>query len=599
MDEKQNQPQEIIKILGIAPYAALKTTMEQAAAGMKHVKLDVFVGNMDTGIELAGGHMEDDYDVIVSRGGTACLIAQALSVPVVEIPLSVYDILRAVKLAENYHKPYGVMGFPNITVHVRLLCELLRKQVDIFTIYSSEEVPPLLNRLQSMGYGMVVCDMVGYDQARQMGMNAILITSGAESVEEALSQAVKIASGQNRARRQTVFFKDVVREAGQSVVIFDDQDQIFFSTWNQGSEAQIQDVLRQRLSQVRSQECCRFFHMQENILYSVSGRVIPLEGRPFTVFYLTQSQLPIYPGKYGIRFFTAKEAREAFFNSIYSLDGARSQLAGQINQVSQSPFPVVIAGERGTEKGLIARAVYLNSPLCANPLTVADCRRLGDKGWEYLTSHYISPTNASGGTLYFQAMESLSEEQCRQLLSLILDTSLHTRSRLIFSWTVQAGNPLPPAGQEFVRRLSCLTICLKPLRERIQDIPTLASLCLSTLNMELGKQISGFDPQAQELLMAYHWPENHTQFRRLIRELAVYTDGPYITGATVRTQLDKERQLVVPEERSVENPNLNRPLEEIVRQLVKKAVDSNHGNQSLTARQLGISRTTLWRYLKE
>jgi len=186
------------------------------------------------------------------------------------------------------------------------------------------------------------------------------------------------------------------------------------------------------------------------------------------------------------------------------------------------------------------------------------------------------------------------------LLSQIIDINLSKRNRLIFSCTSQRDTIIPTPGREFVKRLSCLTICLPPLRERATELPSLSSIYLGSLNMELGKQLIGFEPRAMELLQQYHWPQNYTQFKRLLNELATLTTTPYITSNFVLNLLDKERDTISSNYTTVDNesfPDLNRSLDEITQDIILQVLSKNHGNQSSTAKQLGISRTTLWKYL--
>ena len=74
--------------------------------------------------------------------------------------------------------------------------------------------------------------------------------------------------------------------------------------------------------------------------------------------------------------------------------------------------------------------------------------------------------------------------------------------------------------QKFQTRLGCLALNLPPLRSRSDEIPSLASLYLSSMKLELGKQISGFEPRALEMLRQYDWPNNYTQFKYLLETLA-------------------------------------------------------------------------------
>ncbi|MDO5409940.1 MAG: PrpR N-terminal domain-containing protein [Lachnospiraceae bacterium] len=591
---------EKIKILGIAPYEAMKTAMERLAKDRTDLEVDAYVGDMDYGRELVLRHTGENYDAIVSRGGTAQLIKKITDIPVTEISLSVYDILRAIKLAENYQERYAIIGFSSITGSAHLLCDLLQYQVDIFTVQSAEEVLPLLTRLKNEGYRMVVCDMISHTEAKQLGLNTILISSGVESIEDAFNQAVKISRSHIRVRRENIFLKEILKGTGDYTVVFDPEEKVYLSTWDKENETEVYDILRKELPQVRSQESHKIFRNIEGTLFSIVGCMVSYRDAQYGVFYFTDSKIPITSGKYGIRFSNKKEAKEQFFNSFYSITGAMGGLADSIEQISQSSFPVMITGEKGTGKEQIARALYTESALQSNPLVSIDCAQLTDKGWTYLTNHYNSPFNDSDNTIYFQNVDELGQERSRQLLSMITDTNLHRRNRLIFSCISQQNSMISPEGQEIVKRLSCLTICLPPLRERIQELPTLASIYLSTLNVELGKQLTGFEPKAMEMLMHYDWPQNYTQFKRLTRELAVLTVTPYITSNSTAVLLDKERSLISGSCEALEKSSINlaRPLEEITREIIRKAVADNDGNQSLTARQLQISRTTLWRYLK-
>ena len=591
---------EKIRILGIAPYEAMKTAMMRLAQNRTELELDVYVGDLHYGVEIVRHHMDEYYDAIISRGGTAELIEQIADVPVVEISLSVYDILRAMKLAENYKERYAIVGFPSITGSAHVLCDLLKYQIDIFTIHNGDEVLSTMEMLKREGYRMVVCDMISHTKAKDLGLNTILITSGVESIESAFDQAVKISRSYMKVYHESLFLKSVLKNAGNSTVIFDEKGEVYLSLWDRENEAGIIEILKKELPRVWAADSHKIFRNVAGTLFSIVGRVIPYKGRKFVVFYFTESKIPITQGKYGIRFSDKKEAEEQFVNSFYSMDGVMGELSDSIEQISQSAFPVMIIGERGTGKELISQALYTKSPLQANPLVIIDCSQLTDKGWNYLMNHYNSPFSDSDNTIYIKNIDALSAERNHQMLSAIVDMELHKRNRLIFSCVSARDNLLPPEGQTFVKQLSCLTICLPPLRERVHELPALASLYLGNLNVTLGKQLIGVEPKAMEMLQNYEWPQNYTQFKRLMNELAVLTDTPYITSNSVAILLDKERSVISASPEAYLSPalDINRPLEEINRDIIKKALADNQGNQSVTAKQLGISRTTLWRYLK-
>ena len=104
-----------IRILVIAPYEGLADAVSAIAHERQDVEITVEVGDLDKGKKIAMGLAHSNYDIILSRGGTAELIRSAVDLPVAEISISGYDILRTIKLAQNYSGKFAIAGFSPIT----------------------------------------------------------------------------------------------------------------------------------------------------------------------------------------------------------------------------------------------------------------------------------------------------------------------------------------------------------------------------------------------------------------------------------------------------------------------------------------------------
>ena len=285
---------------------------------------------------------------------------------------------------------------------------------------------------------------------------------------------------------------------------------------------------------------------------------------------------------------------------VVAVDVASAELLGELEpkilSIAATRKPVMIIGETGTGKEQIALLLYLRSTLSNRPYIVVDCAQATDKVWDFLLNHYNSPLNDNGNTIFFQNFESASEVQAWDLLASIQASDLAGRNRLLFSCTCPEGDRLPDSAEKLVQQLACLILTLPTLRSRQDEIPSLASLYLGNLNLELGKQISGFDAHAIEQLRRFPWPGNYTQFKRVIQELATVTDSYYIRNTDVAEILSRERRLAAPaRQEDSKQPSLT--LKQIIRQAVEQALQDNGGNQTAAARQLDIGRTTLWRYL--
>lgn len=590
-----------IRILGIAPYEGMKSIMQKLARERDDIDLTVYVGDLHKGAEIAQKNFHEDYDIIISRGGTAELIGTITQLPVIEITLSVYDVLRAIKMAENFSSRYAIVGFPSITSSAQLLCDLLQYKVEICTIRSADEVQEVLLSLKKKGYRMILCDMIANTTAKKLGLNAILITSGNESINNAFDQAIRLCRSHSLLREENHFLQNVVRRDNHSTLIFNEKAEVFFSTLDTDGTDPITDMLRSEVPAALTSGTYRSFKNINGTLYSITSQLIPFYGENYVVFYFSSNKVPFTTSKYGIQYLNKKEVENSFYNSFYSMTGHINTLQSSIDQINQTDFPIMIIGEEGTGKERVAEALYTQSSLLQNPMIIINFAMINDKSWTFLTNHYNSPFNDNNNTIYLKNIELLTEERRRQFLSLIVDTNLVKRDRLLFSWICDSKGAVPKVCIDFINTLSCLTIHLPPLRERKEDIPALANLYLSTLNISLAKEILGLEGGAMELLVNYDWPANYTQFKRILCELTTITTTPYILESTVARLLNQETVTNSPGESHspLARLNLNRTLDEIDRDIIKAVLKETEGNQSAAAKRLGISRTTLWRLLKK
>lgn len=589
------QEQSVVRILGIAPYEGMRPSMERAAESTPSIHLDVYIGDLEEGVAIVREHQAEDYDCILSRGGTARLIQQVTDIPVVEIPASVYDVLRTMRLAKNYVDQYAIVGFSNITETAHTLCDLLKDPVNIVTIHSAQDIRPALSQLQADGYRMVIGDMATNTMARELGMNAFLITSGVESLHAALEQAASVGRSFQRLRYENLILTKVLGEETGSILVFNETGQVHFSQ-NTTPSAELTALFRGKIPEIPSHGTLQFYHNRSGTLYRVAAQLLRTGGGLYYLFHYSAAQIPLRSGKNGLHSLNKNECEHLFNNSFYFLSGALGELESKIVSIAATRKPVMIIGETGTGKEQIARLIYLRSALNSRPYIVVDCTQANDKVWDFLLNHYNSPLNGNGSTIFFQNFETLTEARALELLTSIQTSDLAGRNRILFSCTCLEGGKLPDCAEKLIQQTACLVLTLPTLRSRHDEIPSLASLYLGNLNLELGKQISGFDAHALEQLRRFRWPGNYTQFKRVIQELATVSDAYYIRNTDVAEILSREHRLFAPIRQEEEHqPSLT--LKQVIRQAVEQALQEHDGNQTAAARQLGIGRTTLWRYL--
>ncbi|WP_149023459.1 PrpR N-terminal domain-containing protein [Listeria grayi] len=176
-----------IKVLGIAPYLGLKKLLETTARQQPDIQLTCFVGDLEAGLDIAVREIEQhDFDIIISRGGTATLLKEHMTLPVIDVGVSQYDIMQMLQSSREYMGKRALVGFQSITTSAGVVAEILQDDIAIFTIHQQNEVRGLLQVLKSEGFDTVLGDMITTRAAKEVGLNYVQVVSSSESIERGL-----------------------------------------------------------------------------------------------------------------------------------------------------------------------------------------------------------------------------------------------------------------------------------------------------------------------------------------------------------------------------------------------------------------------------
>lgn len=588
-----------IRILAIAPYDSMKPILLNLSKKYQNVDLTILVGDLKKGVEIAQSNFHENFDVIISRGGTAKLVQESVSLPVIEINTSAYDILRTLKLSNAGTKKAAIVGYPQVTGEGQVLKEVLPYSIDVYTINSQDEAYSVLQQLMSDGYQAVLCDMITYTTARQFGLDAFLITSGVESIQTALNTAVRYCSSQSQLRNENHFLRQLIKGRDLRTAVFTADGKLFYSTVAD-EDTSILNTLHDAIGAIPTSGKRRFLHKQDKLLYSIQAHRLVLDDNTYIAFYFTVSKPPLAGSKCGIYYGNQDDVEDDYLNSFYSITNSVSPLNAVIEKVNQDLCPVIILGENGTGKEQIAKAVYLRSSLKSQPFIEVDCILLSDKIWDYLMNSHNSPLCDAGNTIFIKNVNALSQQQRKQLLIALTDIEVCKRNRVILSVVSNGTNEPEPDIMEFVNRLRFFTIKTPTLREDLSRIDSIVNLYLNQMNINREKQILGVSPDALQMLKDFDWPYNFTQFKRVMNNLVVMVGSSSIDSNLVKEALNKELSITTAFSSNMVKPlDLTRPLDKITKEIVTMVLEAHGNNHSKAAESLGISRTTLWRLTNE
>jgi len=296
------------------------------------------------------------------------------------------------------------------------------------------------------------------------------------------------------------------------------------------------------------------------------------------------------------------------------------QLYGKIERVAAADLPVLILGETGTGKELVARALHGESGRAAQPFLALNCAAIpaslvqselfGVTKGAYTgasSSNIGLIESAAGGTLLLDEIGEMPLESQATLLRFLEDkrvTRVGGRQSAEIDVTVIASTnrDLHKEAREgrfrrdLLYRLEVLSIKTPPLRERTADIPLLAEHLLQSSAASLPRGLYGFTDDALDWLQAQPWHGNVRELRSYVIQAALHCGGAEITAQdleAVRPQAAAPtRQL-----QSIEGRSLNAVLDDTEKATLEKLLIRNRGNVTRTARALKVSRMTLYRLM--
>jgi DNA-binding NtrC family response regulator len=293
-----------------------------------------------------------------------------------------------------------------------------------------------------------------------------------------------------------------------------------------------------------------------------------------------------------------------------------------VRQVAASPATVLLQGESGTGKEMIAKSIHQLSPRAHQPMVTVHCAALsptlleselfGHEKGAFTGAHERRIgrfEQAQGGTLFLDEIGEIDSSTQIKLLRFLGERSfervgsnktISADVRLIAA-TNKNLEELVKAGtfrEDLFFRLRVVEVWLPPLRSRKEDIPLLAHAFLREFARENAKNVTGFTPDALDLLLRYQWPGNVRELRTAVEHGVVLCRSDKISARDIPAWV---RNSTGPQALAPAQPGKPAPdvlsVAEAEKQLIIRALQECKGNRSQAAKRLGMSRRNLYRKL--
>jgi DNA-binding NtrC family response regulator len=336
-----------------------------------------------------------------------------------------------------------------------------------------------------------------------------------------------------------------------------------------------------------------------------------------------------------------RTAGQFSFDDLIGESTAMARVKSMGIRAAKSTIPVLILGESGVGKEVIARAMHGASDRSTKPFVAVNCGAIPENLVESILfghekgaftgaidKHLGKFQEASGGTLFLDEVGELPLDIQVKLLRALQESeidpigakrSVRVDARIISATNRDLAQAVKEGAfrEDLYYRLNVFPVEAPPLRDRREDIPALVSHFVRRFNVEEGKRVVGASPETLALLTDHDWPGNVRQLENAVYRAIVLSEAPYLqpydfpavsglkppisdtpmpalSAEQIMAELPKEAPVRVLDERG----HL-RKLEDIEHDLIQLAIELYSGHMSEVARRLGIGRSTLYRKVRE
>ena len=644
------------KIVFISPYKKMADLFSEVCQEFNK-NIIVKIGDLESGAKKAIALEEQGIDVIISRGGTAIAIKKKVfNLPVVEIQISGFDLIRALYKIREKTKKAAIVGFYPFTYGVEGLGSIIDMELKVITLKESWYKQPYyikkkLEAMKRQNYEWVVGDNISVEIAEQLGINAVLVESGKEALMQSILEAERVAEIRRNELEKTKRIKSIIDFAYEGIINVDQNGII--DTFN----PQAEKIFKKEPCKVIGKNINKIFpefnfskivktgQRIEGKFWTVGdikivANIIPIkinnEVIRFVITFQKVSQIQRIEQKIRKKIYLKGNVAENKFEDIIGQSKIISNLKEEAKSYAQVDSPVLLYGETGTGKELFAQSLHNYSARKNKPFVAFNCAALPENIIESELFGYVEGAftgakrggkmgffeQAHEGTIFLDEIGEISQDIQARLLRVLQECKIRRLGddrvipvdvRIITS-TNKNLNKLVKENKfrrDLYYRINVLNLKLPNLKERREDIPLLTKFFIKKYQYKFKKEIGGISEESMDILKSYNWPGNIRQLENIIERLIVRTRDHYIMPDLVKEVMeffDDDKIMYVNNSNLESESNrgendLNIPLignlEDIERVIIKKIIKNEKGNKTAVAKKLGIGRTTLWRKMRK
>ena len=631
---------QVREICLIAPSERLAQKAE-TIIGELGAPVAVYRASLEDAAQCARQLMERGAEVFISRTGTQALLEQELNATVVGIPTMLSDYMEILEDARKAGGPVAFFAYDELTDDVRTICSLLHIDARHYAFRRMADGEPCVRRAIADGMVLGVGGAVTELPARRLGLRYLPLENSSESILSAIRTAMRILA-LKRQERQKQEQLQLQLERYQAVFQFTHDGIIAI---DQAGRVDLINPVAQRILQRPGKTALGRYILDEiqnsnlwtalqtgqpqlDTLNRIKGTTvysnsIPIEvgGQLRGVVATFQDVKSLQSSERKVRIGLHEKGLTAKY-SFADIQGSSPSLLSAVEiakRYAAATATVLITGETGTGKELFAQSIHAASPRQSGPFVVVNCATLDKNLLESELFGYVEGAFtgalkggkiglfelAHTGTLFLDEIGEIPLDLQAKLLRVLQEREIRRLGsgtvvpvdvRVIAATNRDLAQEVAQ-GQfrsDLYYRLNILSLQIPPLRQRAGDVPILADVFFRKFAGERYEELRSAFGTVRERLEGYHWPGNIRELQNFVERVSVLMTAcrpgetpSSLLGELITRQLEGQ-------EKSFSTPALPSEAEVLTAALLR-----NGRAVGRTAADLGISRTTLWRKLKQ
>ncbi len=599
------------------------------AANERGVHIEIKIGTLERAIPIGKGLEAKGIEVIICPRGKATVLKENLSIPVIPIPFSTFDLLGDISEAAKYGKNIGISIYGKHLLGTEILEHLLQIKIKQIIFHDPESLRAGILQAKNEGMEVYLGGNFAFETCQKIGIPCVLFTSSEESIACAIDEGRVAASIRREEREKTRRIEAILNSVSEGMVAIDEKGMV--TVFNKVAEeflgmkailgTHIDSVIPQLgICEVLRTGTSKLQCLQRIGEVQIVANLVPIyfEEKVIGAIASFTDVSKVMQAEQKVRKLYAKGfVTKHTVGNIVCESPPMKQVIGQIRQFAQSDSTVLITGESGTGKELVAHSIHNLSPRNKGGFVTINCSALPENLLEseifgYEEGSFTGARKggkmglfelAHKGTIFLDEIGSISEGfqarllrvfQQKEVMRIGGDRIIPVDVRIIAATNKDLLKAIKEGRMrmDLYFRLNILRIHIPPLRERKEDISILVPSIIDTYARKYGRKMEPLPERVIKRFLDYSWPGNIRELENFIEKFILIVERPAqyeeVLNILFEECLKTEKVLFGDDTSGISFSDND----------LKKMVIEPSLKREEIAKMMGISRTTLWRRLR-